>query len=92
MRLAKLPRLYKLLKIMRLFKLIRLIKYNRSINRILNQQNMNQGVKRMIQVLFWMLFLVHLMGCVFFLVAKFNDFDPDSWVFQNRLIETEPSR
>ena len=39
-----------------------------------------------------MLFLVHLMGCLFFLVAKFNNFEPDSWVFKNGLIETPPDR
>lgn len=91
-RLAKLPRMYKLLKIVRLFKLVRLMKYNRSINRILNLYNMNEGIKRLIQVLFWMLFLVHLMGCLFFLVAKFDEFRPATWVSQNGLIDTEPSR
>ena len=35
---------------------------------------MNQGVKRMISVLITMLFLVHLMACLFYLVAKMNDF------------------
>lgn len=91
MRLAKIPRLYKLLKIVRLFKLVRLMKYNRQITRILNLYNMNEGIKRLIQVLFWMLFLVHLMGCLFFLVAKFDEFGPSSWVSQNGLVDSVPS-
>ena len=92
MRLAKIPRLYKLLKIVRLFKLVRLMKYNRSINRILNLYNMGEGVKRLVQVLFWMLFLVHLVGCLFFLVAKFEEFGPSSWVSQSGLVDTVPSK
>jgi hypothetical protein len=48
---------------------------------------MNQGVKRMISVTITMLFLVHLMGCLFFLIAKLGDFDPTCWVMRNNLME-----
>lgn len=61
-------------------KLIRLIKYNRSMSRILQIRKMNQGVKRMISVAITMFFLVHLMGCLFFLIARLDDFSPQSWV------------
>ena len=46
----------------------------------------------MVQVLFWMLFLVHLMGCLFFLVEKFDEFSPQSWVYRNNLIDSAPAR
>ena len=53
---------------------------------------MNQGIKRMITVTITMLFLVHLMGCIFFLVAKFEDFHSGTWVARSDLIFEEPSR
>ena len=74
-KVLKLPRMYKMVKILRLFKLVRLMKYSRSIKKILQAFKMNQGIKRMIIVSVTMLFLVHLMGCLFFLVAKFEDFE-----------------
>jgi len=61
-------------------KLIRLVKYNRSITKILQGMKMNQGVKRMISVTISMLFLVHLMGCLFYLIAKLDDYSPTCWV------------
>jgi hypothetical protein len=64
------------LRCLRLLKLIRLIKYNRSMSRILQIKKMNQGVKRMISVAITMFFLVHLMGCLFFLIARLDDFSP----------------
>lgn len=43
---------------------------------------MNQGVKRMITVTITMLFMVHFMGCLWFLMAKLNDFEPSCWVIR----------
>ena len=42
--------------------------------------NVNIGIKRMIMVALSLLFMVHLMACVWFLVAKFEDFDDNCWV------------
>ena len=91
-KILKLPRMYKMIKILRLFKLVRLMKYSRSIKKILQAFKMNQGIKRMITVTITMLFLVHLMGCIFFLVAKFDDLHSDTWVARSDLIYEEPSR
>lgn len=91
-KLMKLPRMYKMIKILRLFKLVRLMKYSRSIKKILQAFKMNQGIKRMITVTITMLFAVHLMGCIFFLVAKFDDLHSDTWVARSDLIYEDPSR
>ena len=32
------------------------------------------------------------MGCLFFLVAKFEEFDSDTWVSRSNLMYEEPSR
>ena len=91
-KILKLPRMYKMVKILRLFKLVRLMKYSRSIKKILQAFKMNQGIKRMITVTITMLFLVHLMGCLFFLVAKFDDLHSMTWVARSDLIYEDPPR
>ena len=53
---------------------------------------MNQGVKRMISVTITMLFLVHLMGCLFYLIAKLDDFSPNCWVVRLDKLEDPPFR
>ena len=91
-KLLKLPRMYKMIKILRLFKLVRLMKYSRSIKKILDVFKLNQGIKRMITVTITMLFAVHLMGCIFFMVAKFDDLHSGTWVARSDLIYDDPSR
>ena len=84
--------MYKMIKILRLFKLVRLMKYSRSIKKILQAFKLNQGIKRMITVTITMLFLVHLMGCLFFMVAKFEDLHDETWVARTSLIYEDPPR
>lgn len=90
-KILKLPRMYKMIKILRLFKLVRLMKYSRSIKKILQAFKMNQGIKRMITVTITMLFLVHLMGCLFFLVASFEE-EEVTWVQRSGLTYESPAR
>jgi hypothetical protein len=44
----------------------------------------------MISVTITMLFLVHLMGCLYFTVAKLEDLNPETWVSRNGLIDSDP--
>lgn len=41
---------------------------------------MNAAVKRMIFILVFAFFSVHLISCFWFLAAKFDDFNPNTWV------------
>lgn len=74
LRLARLPRLYRLLRILRLFKMLRLIKHNKSMKKMMDLIRMNAGIMRMINVAITVFFLVHLVACVWFLQAKFDNF------------------
>ena len=79
-------------KNLKLFKLVRLLKYSRSIKKILQRFKVNQGIKRMISVALTMLCLVHLVGCFFFLVAKFEGLGEDTWVYRADLVDEMPYR
>jgi hypothetical protein len=50
---------------------------------------MNQGVKRMISVTITMLFMVHLIACLFFMIAKLNNFSPTTWVNRFNLVDKD---
>lgn len=66
-RLTRLPRLYRLMRIMRLFKLLRLLKSSKTFKRMFDLINMNVGVVKMINVTVSVFFIVHLIGCLWFL-------------------------
>lgn len=51
---------------------------------------MNAGVMRMISVTISVFFLVHLVGCLWFLSAKLDDFNPDTWVVRLNYLDQSP--
>jgi hypothetical protein len=91
LRLARLPRLYRLIRILRLFKMLRLLKYNSSFKKIFEAMKMNSGIMRMLTVIISVFFLVHLMSCAWFLAAKFDDFNPDTWVVRGNYLDSAPN-
>ena len=70
LRLLRFPRLYRLLKILRLFKMIKLFARNQTFNRIIKQLNLNMGLVKMLKVLINILFLNHLVGCMWFFIVS----------------------
>ena len=48
------------------------------INKVING---NAGVIRMIKMLLIFSLLVHLFACLYFLIAKLQDFGIDTWVY-----------
>jgi hyperpolarization activated cyclic nucleotide-gated potassium channel 1 len=48
----------------------------------------NPGVTRLLRVMIMVGLLVHLMSCLWYLVAKFQDFSEDAWVAQNELMDS----
>lgn len=76
-KLSRLPRLYRLL---RLLKLMRLYKSNKFIERISMQLNMSVTTSRLMKSFIMVIFLLHLVGCLWVTVAVLNPFDEqDSW-------------
>mmetsp|Transcript_24313 Transcript_24313/g.23924 ORF Transcript_24313/g.23924 Transcript_24313/m.23924 type:complete len:481 (+) Transcript_24313:722-2164(+) len=90
LRLARLPRLYRLLRILRLFKMLRLIKHNKSMKKVMDLIRLNSGVMRMITVTITVFFMVHIIACLWFLAAKFDNFNPHTWVVRKGYIDRQP--
>jgi len=57
-----------------------LFKSNKTFKKIFDLINLNVGIVKMITVLVSVFFLVHLVGCFWFLQAKLDDFNPDTWL------------
>jgi hypothetical protein len=68
------------MRIIRLFKILSLLKNNASFRKLQELINMNVGVQRMLSIAAVVVFTVHLMACLFFLVSKFEEEDETNWV------------
>ncbi len=70
--------------------MLKIFKSNSSFSRIFDTIKMNAGVMRMISVTISVFFLVHLVGCLWFLSAKLDDFNPDTWVVRLNYLDQSP--
>ena len=70
--------------------MLKLFRSNSSFQRIFDAIKMNAGVMRMISVTISVFFLVHLVGCLWFLSAKLDDFNPDTWVVRLNYLDQSP--
>ena len=85
----RLPRLYRFLKIMKILRQIKILNNFRWYNKIMNKLKMNGGILRMLQGMITIVVITHLFACFWFLTAKINDFDPDTWIVRKGLIDSD---
>jgi hypothetical protein len=71
--------------------MIRLIKYNKTFKHYLDLMQVNPGIMRISKSLVAVFFLIHLMSCLWFLVSKFDDHVPESWVARLEIVDEDPS-
>jgi hypothetical protein len=60
------------------------------MKKMMDSIKMNAGIVRMITVTISVFFLVHLVGCIWFLSSKLDDFNPDTWVVRFSYMDTDP--
>ena len=86
-RITRLPRLYRIVRILRLIKLARLSKRGGFLNQIQEFLSLTSSTSSMIGMLFTVLFLTHLVACMFFLQAKWQNFPDSCWVVQEEIVD-----
>ena len=84
-RLARLPRLYRLARLMRIFKILKMFKYNKKFNEWFGMLRLQAAQQKVVMLLIGAFFLIHLFACFWYLTAKFDDFNPDTWVARKGL-------
>lgn len=81
LRLARLPRLAKLLRLSKLLKIFKSSSSNdRFMRKIEDILYIKTSVMRLFQGFMTAVLLLHLMSCLWFYSARFQDFNPDTWV------------
>ena len=73
--MAKMVRLYRLLTV---FKLVRLFKHHKLLDRIISNLQLTHDVKQAIYSFIRMVFLLHVVGCIWGIVATSEE--TDSWI------------
>ena len=90
----RIPRLYKLFRLTKLLRMIKVIKSKGGSNRltkyILDKFKLDSNIERFIIFIFLFLILNHLAACIWYLLAKFDDFSPNCWVTRLGYIDESP--
>ena len=74
----------------RFVRLLKIIKARKSISKQVAKQSMNSiELERMLLFLFIFGILCHSLTCLWFLVAKLQDFDPLTWVVRYDYMEAD---
>lgn len=91
-RLGRLSRLYRLLRVIRLLRIVKLanLKKLKIMETLKTLMSLTTSMQRMLQTMILCLMFVHLSSCFFFLIAKINDFGPETWVYQINLQDADP--
>eukprot|EP00347_Sterkiella_histriomuscorum_P022619 403337800 len=91
LRLLRLPRLFRMLRIIKILKQIKFLRDSKIFNSIVKRLKMNAAILRMIQGMAGSVLLTHIFACFWFLSAKFDDFDPETWVYRMKMRDQDPS-
>jgi len=91
-RLLKLPRLYRLMRITRILKLIRQAKESDFLEKCQDIFQLNTGLVRIISFAVTLFTVVHIVGCLWFMLAKLENFGPDTWVVRSHLIDSSEDK
>jgi len=85
----RLPRLWRIFKLMRLMKLVRLMKRSKSLKRVARGLHISSSTQQLVQIFLSVFFLTHIASCFWFLVAKFDDFNPNTWVVRFKVVDAD---
>ena len=80
LRLARLPRLAKLLRISRLLKVLKTGSSTSFLRKIEDRLNIKTSAMRLFQGFVTIILMLHLMACLWYFSAKFQNFDVKTWV------------
>ena len=82
LKFLRLPRLYRLIRIARLVKFIKKAKNLKIIEYLQDFFQLNAGSTKLVKFVFTVSICVHITGCMWYFIAKIQDFGPDTWVAQ----------
>ena len=75
------------MRMTRLFRILKIFKKSALFHRIMIFFKLNNAAVRLTTFFFTVLLCVHLIGCLWILVANLNDYSPSTWVYRVGLID-----
>ena len=69
-KVMRLPKLVKFLRLFRLVKLARIYRLRQLINRIQAEYNIHYGLGRMFKIVFMVMLVTHLVGCLWYMIGR----------------------
>ena len=88
LRINRLPRLYRLVRIARLMKILRVLKKTPFFLNLIDTFSINPGSIRMVKIVGFVIFLIHLMSCLWFLSSNMQN--ENSWIQANDIQDYAP--
>lgn len=88
-KLARLPRLYKLFKISKVLKCLKLSNRYGIMMKMQDILTIRHSVMRLITTLFTIIICVHIAACMWYFVARLEDFNQDTWVFRGGYLDSD---
>ena len=92
MRIFRLAKLQRMIRLLRLLKLVRLLKQSKSMRSVQKLfQSMNSQGRQLVWIFTLIIFATHIVGCGWFLLAKEMNFQPQSWVVRQGIVDADVS-
>lgn len=57
------------------------------LNKFLTRMNLSLGFFKMLNVVISVIFITHFVSCIWFMAAKLQNFEPDTWVYRKALLD-----
>lgn len=90
LRLLRLPRLYRLFKINKILKAIKAKKDKGFLAQVVAYINIKESVSQLISFFLSTIVFGHLIACLFYFAARYEDFSPMTWVYRFNYLSFSP--
>lgn len=89
-RIARLPKLYRLIRLIKLMRLLKIVKERNSISRYLTEVlKLSIAIERLVFFAFMYIMLVHIVSCLWVIIAQFGESDSNNLLFRNKMMDYE---
>lgn len=92
LRIARLPKLYRLVRLTKLFRMIKMVKkgnMNKFTKFIMDKIKLTPNMEKLLYFICGFLILNHCSACIWYLMAKLQNFSPDCWVTRMGYIDSD---
>lgn len=79
-----------MIRIFRIVKVLKISKNFKLLQKLKKKIKLNAAIMRMVQGVFTAVLFTHIFACIWFMSAKFSDFNEETWVYRKDLANSSP--